>query len=152
MMKNLIWNISNKIPTCLSIFVANHQIDSKILSYFVIQYEVVVVLGNKHHARCAYCGATEGEQWVTGGDRYNPKIYCSPACRDAAGVWFWLCFLIFTSVFFIFIWTTSQNPIPIEFNLAMLFFIGLPLVFTVRGIQARLRVSRPSRFARQYSY
>jgi len=113
--------------------------------------KIVVLVGRKHHARCDYCGATEGVEWVTSGGKYGSnKIYCSPDCRDAAGVWSFLCFTIFTSSLFIWILSISNNPIPTEFYLIMLFFVGFPLVLTIKGIRARLRVQRPSRFTREY--
>jgi len=111
----------------------------------------VVIVGSKHHARCDYCGATEGVKWVTSGGEYNRnKIYCSPDCRDAAGMWSYLGFTILTSVLFTYVLSIANTPLPLEFYLVMLFFVGFPLALTIRGIRARLRVQRPSRFVREY--
>ena len=113
--------------------------------------KIVVAVARKYHARCDYCGATEGVKWVTSGGEYGRnKIYCSPDCRDAAGMWSVLGFTIITSALFLYIISVANTPLPLEFYLAMFFFIGLPLILTIKGIRARLRVQRPSRFVREY--
>ena len=115
------------------------------------EIKIVVAVARKYHARCDYCGATEGVKWVTSGGEYGwNKIYCSQDCRDAAGMWFFLGFTILTSVLFLYIFSIANTPLPLEFYLVMLLFVGLPLIFTIKGIRARQRVQRPSRFEQDY--
>ncbi|MFW9843092.1 MAG: hypothetical protein ACFFEV_00795 [Candidatus Thorarchaeota archaeon] len=105
-------------------------------------------MGRRHHARCDYCGATEGVEWVTARSNNRDKIYCSPACRDAAGFWFSLCFTIITSSLFIWVLSIANNPLPLEFYLVMSLFIGFPLLQTIKGFRARQSISRSFRFER----
>lgn len=102
----------------------------------------MVDLGRKYHAKCDYCGETEGEDWR----KREFKLYCSKDCQSAGEMWNWLCALIVMgpltlSLISEFGFFSFAFPI---MSIFVLFDIAL-LILIYRGIQARDRVSRRSR-------
>lgn len=98
--------------------------------------ETVIVVGKKYHARCDYCGSTEGTDWK----KAEFKIYCSSDCKRAGDIPVWLCVLIVFSSFAVSAWTTFGTT-SFEFLGCVLFTIS-SLVVVIRGIQARNRVAQ----------
>ena len=105
-------------------------------------YETVVVLGQKNHAKCDYCGTTEGTDWR----KREFRLYCSKDCQRAGETRNWLCALVIVGPltlaliveFGFFSYAFPILLIFLLFNMALLFAI-------YRGIQARDRISRRSR-------
>lgn len=102
----------------------------------------MVVLEKKYHAKCDYCGSTEGTDWK----KAEFKIYCSSDCKRAGEIVNWACALL------------MMGPITLSliagfgfFSYAfpiLLFFLifDFALAFAIyRGIQARDRISQRSR-------
>lgn len=102
----------------------------------------MVLLGNKYHAKCDYCGATEGPDWR----KREFRLYCSKDCQRAGEIWNWLCTLLITgpltlsliSEFGFFSYAFPILSIFLIFNIVLVFGI-------YRGIQARDRISQRSR-------
>ncbi|TFG29276.1 hypothetical protein EU527_16145 [Candidatus Thorarchaeota archaeon] len=104
----------------------------------------MVILVEKHHARCAYCGATEGENWVTAGGEYGSgKLYCCLECRRAGEMWSSLCFSMISIPLIISLWSSYGHITPWSlFPLLFLIFCVVPVVMAIRGIMARGKISR----------
>lgn len=100
----------------------------------------MVVLSNKHHAKCDYCGSTEGTDWIKG----EFKLYCSSDCKRAADIPAWSCaMLVFSSLT-----VTAWTQFGLTNGFSIIFVCGsitvLLLIAVIRGIQARERVAHRS--------
>ncbi|MFW9843100.1 MAG: hypothetical protein ACFFEV_00835 [Candidatus Thorarchaeota archaeon] len=99
-------------------------------------------MGNKYHAKCDYCGATEGPDWR----KREYKLYCSKDCQSAGEMCNWLCVLLIMgpiTLTFIAEFGFFSYAFPI---LAIFLIFNIGLIYAVyRGIQARNRISQRSR-------
>jgi len=95
-------------------------------------------MGRKFHARCDYCGSTEGDDWKKG----EYKLYCSPDCQRAAGIPAWSCLLVVFMSLALYGWSTFGLSYGGFSLIACSSFAIVSLIFIVRGIQARERVAQ----------
>ncbi len=103
--------------------------------------KLVVALGQKYHAKCDYCGATEGTDWR----KREFKLYCCEDCQKAGEIWNWSCALIvmgpitllLIAEFGFFSYAFSILSIFLLFNTVLIFII-------YQGIHARGRISQKS--------
>jgi hypothetical protein len=104
--------------------------------------ELVVVLGRKYHAKCDYCGSTEGTDWRKG----EYRLYCSTDCKRAGEIWVWSCTLLVMVPLTLSL-ITEFGLFSYAFPILSIFLIfNIALVFAIyRGIQARDRVVRKSK-------
>lgn len=102
----------------------------------------MVVLGEEYHARCDYCGATEGIDWR----KREFKLYCSKDCQQAGEMWNWLCTLvIMVPITLVLITEFGFFSFAFPFHLIFLIF-DVGLIFAVyQGSQASNRVAQRRR-------
>lgn len=117
--------------------------------------DVVTIVEREYHASCAYCGATEGDNWVTGNSRLRPnRIYCSSDCRWADELPISSCLLLLAiPISFILMSEVSRYVgslmgwLP---PLMILLFLLYPIIAVILGIRASARVSQKSRIEHNY--
>lgn len=102
----------------------------------------MVVLGNKYHAKCDYCGSTEGTDWR----KREFKLYCSKDCQRAGETMNWLCALLIMGPLTL-VLITEFGFFSYAFPILLIFLIfNIALVFAIyKGMQARDRISQRSR-------
>jgi endogenous inhibitor of DNA gyrase (YacG/DUF329 family) len=108
----------------------------------------VVALGQKYHAKCDYCGSTEGTDWRKG----EFSLYCSKDCQRAGELMQWASASVLVVPITAFLWAfaianwnaygvvSGMLPILLLFSVASFLF----LILVYKGIKAGSRISMKS--------
>lgn len=122
------------------------------LCHFAGKYEQVVLMGTEGHARCSWCGTTVDIGLTS--SSFNDNIYCSGECKDAGELKNWVCISGVVVPITIFAWVSAfvfgsaYGVVDILLPYLLLFsiFSLLLLILVYKGIKARKRIHRNSRF------